>query len=171
MTEYRQEKLADTISEIAALVPQQWAEMAQGFEEFVSDTNWAVYLKAEEMGAGVLFTARDDGRLIGYFGMLVHPHLSMKSEIAATSTPYYVIPCRTRGLILRRLFGMGLAEARLRGATMAAIRTHTWASCAPILEAMKFREIETSYMLKLSPPGVSVSTGDEPCLTSASGKV
>lgn len=149
MIDYREEKLADIRDEIESLVPAQWDEMAQGFEEFVSAPRWDIYLKAEQLGHGFLLTARDSGRLVGYFGMLVHPALSMKDTIAATSTPYWVEPCRFRGLILRRLFEKALAVAAQHGAQVMSVRTHPWASAGPILEAMKFREYETSYMLSL----------------------
>lgn len=149
MIDYREEKLADARPEMEAMVPRQWAEMAQGFDEFVSAPRWDVYLRAEQQGAGFLVTARHEGRLVGYFGMLVHSHLSMADTLAATSTPYWVEPGRYRGLILRRLIETALAVARGRGAKVAAIRTHVWASCGTILESMRFRPVETSYMLNM----------------------
>ncbi len=152
MTDYREEKLADARPEMERMAPLQWAEMAQGFEEFVGAPRWDVYLRAEAVGAAFLVTARQDGRLVGYFGMVVHPHLSMENTLAATSTPYWVEPGRYRGLILRRLIETAMAIARQRTVKVVAIRTHVWASAGPILEAMRFRPVETSYMLSLGEP-------------------
>ncbi len=146
---YQTERLRDTMGEINAMLPDQWAEMAQGFDAFQTDPQWNLYLMAEDKGVGLLMTAREAGALVGYFGVLIHPHLSTKATLAATSTPYYVVKRRDRGLVLRSLIRNTVKLLKARGVQLVAIRTHVWASAAPILESLKFRPIETSYMLEL----------------------
>jgi hypothetical protein len=143
---YAVETLKGTMPELQALAPEQWEEMAEGFDGDVS-INWPVYLAAEEKGAALLLTARDS-ELVGYFGFIVHPHLSA-SALAASSTPYFVRKRRDRGIILLRLIRMGIDLLNKKGVRYISIRTHTWASCAPILEHLHFKPYETSYMLKL----------------------
>ena len=144
---YQTEKLKDILPEINAMVPEQWAEMAEGFEG-LAQPNWPIYLAAEERGMGLLLTARD-AELVGYFGFLIHPHLSAADQLAASSTPYFVKKRRDRGVILRSLIRYSLDILSRRGVRYVSVRTHTWASCAPILERLHFKPYETSYMLKL----------------------
>lgn len=153
MITYAQEKLADCRAEIEALVPQQWAEMAQGFDQFVEKPNWDFYLKLEAKGNALLFTARDAGAIVGWFGVYVYKSTT-SDNLIVQATPYFVVPCRARGLILRRLIKTAIAAVALPGA-MITIKTHPWASAAPILEHLGFRAVETWYM-KAAPPGVSV---------------
>lgn len=152
MITYAQEKLKAVLPEIEAMVPEQWEEMAQGFEGMTYEPNWTLYLAAEERGAGMLLTAREDEVMLGYFGFLVHPHLSSQSQLAATSTPYYVRKMAnggTRGLVLRSLIRESVKKLKVRGVALISIRTHHWASAGTILESLRFKPFETSYMLRL----------------------
>lgn len=153
MIAYAQEKLAACRAEIEALVPQQWAEMAQGFDQFVEKPNWDFYLGLEAKGNALLFTARESGALIGWFGVYVYKSTT-SDNLIVQATPYFVIPHRTRGIILRRLIKTAIAKVAIAGA-MITIKTHPWASAAPILEHLGFRAVETWYM-KAAPPGVTV---------------
>jgi len=149
MLEYAQERLADALDDIKALVPAQSAEMAQGYERFVPEPNWPAYLAVEARGAGLLVTARDEGRLVGYLGFMLHPHASAISTMAASSTPYYVVAGPNRGLVLRRLLCVAKQLLEQRKVSMMTVRTHPWASAAPLLEAMRFRQTDTIWMLEL----------------------
>lgn len=149
---YAEERLRGVLAEIEAMIPEQWEEMAQGFEGMTYQPNWALYLAAEERGVGMLLTAREDEVLLGYFGFLVHPHLSAQAQLAATSTPYYVRKMHnnlTRGLVLRSLIRESVKKLKSRGVSLISIRTHHWASAGKILESLRFKPFETSYMLKL----------------------
>jgi len=148
MIEYKEELLRYCIDEVKALVPQQWAEMAQGMNEIEENTDWDEYLASEGKKEAFLITARREN-LIGYFGMRVKPFASSQKHLAATSLPYFVVKCRDRGLILRRLIRVATETAKARGATMVAIKTHPWASAAPLLERMRFKPLETWYTLKI----------------------
>lgn len=149
MVDYAKEFLKDTIDELKALAPLQWEEMAVGFEDFVADPNWALYMAIETRGNGLLVTAREDGKLIGYFGALIYPHLSDKNVLAASSTPYFVIKRRDRGIVLRHMIQFALKTLSERGVRLVSIRTHVWASCASILEGLDFKPVEMNYYRKL----------------------
>ncbi len=173
MITYQQERLADIQPEIEALVPQQWAEMASaegGFEQFVEKPNWEWYRKFDTAGKGALFTARTrqlPKKVVGYFGAYIYPSTT-SGNLIVQSTPYYVVPSlgpMRRGLVLRALIRHAVAAIAPPG-SMVAIKTHPWASAAPILKHLGFREVETWYMLPVPLAGKetldardSVSTG------------
>lgn len=171
MIVYAQERLVDVKDEVAELGHQQTAEMAVGFEHFVEKPNWDWYLGLEAKGMLILLTAREsacsrkDGpvcglpdehgwsccghasrRLVGYFGAYIYQSTTSQHRMVQ-ATPYYVVPCRFRAIILKRLFQTLLAHPIARGG-LVTIKTHTWASAGSILEHLGFRATETWYMLE-----------------------
>ena len=162
MITYQQERLADIRSQIEAHVSEQWAEMASaegGFDQFVEKPNWDWYLGLEAKGNAVLFTARREGtdrELVGWFGVYVY-RSTTSDNLMVQATPYYVLPSvgpLRRGLILRNLIRYALDKVTglpAVGGAMVTIKTHPWASAAPILEHLGFRAVETWYMLPVPP--------------------
>lgn len=162
MITYQQERLANIRPEIEAHVPEQWAEMAAaegGFDQFVEKPNWDWYLGLEAKGNAVLFTARREGadcELVGWFGVYVY-RSTTSDNLMVQATPYYVLPSvgpLRRGLILRNLIRYALDKVTglpAVGGAMVTIKTHPWASAAPILEHLGFRAVETWYMLPVPP--------------------
>ncbi len=143
---YAQERLADIQSEIEALVPDQWAEMAQGFTTEPEKPQWDFYFALEKQNRTLLLTARENGRLIGYFGVFLY---NVEGQIAVRSAPYYVVPlgAMRRALILRKLVRL-IVEKLAKTGYRVLIKTHPWASIGPILEHEGFRAVETWYMLE-----------------------
>ncbi len=154
MITYQEERPADARHDIEALAFAQWAEMAQGgYEELVENPNYEFYLALAAKGMLILLTARDESRLVGYLAAYVYPSTTSKHETMVQSGPYYVVRevgGIKRGLILRRLFARLVEIARARG-TVVTIKTHPWATAAPLLKHMGFREAETWYTLRLGP--------------------
>src|SRR5262249_51367405 len=148
---YAHEKLAAAIDEIKQTLPAMWAEMAEGFGDAQPEPNWSIYFAAESRGRAFLLTAREDGDLVGYFGMLVYPNLSLQNELAASSPPYYVVPRRARGLILRSLIRHAITLCQRAGVKKATVKTHPWASAEPVLVHLGAREVSKDFMFDLAP--------------------
>jgi hypothetical protein len=147
---YAREPLSSALEEVKATLPAMWAEMAEGFGEEQAEPNWKLYFAAEACNAAFLLTAREDGALVGYFGMLVYANLSLKNELAASSTPYYVVPRRDRGLILRSLIRHAITICQRAGVKKATVKTHPWASAEPVLVHLGAREISKDFMFDLA---------------------
>ncbi len=147
---YQREPLAAAQAEIAETLPAMWAEMAEGFGEERAEPNWNLYATAEARGAAFLLTARENSLLVGYFGMLVYPNLSLKNELAASATPYYVVPRRDRGIILRSLIRHAVAICQRAGVKKATVKTHPWASAEPVLVHLGAREVSKDFMFDLA---------------------
>jgi len=147
---YAREPLASAKAEIDATLPAMWAEMAEGFGDERAEPNWKLYFTAEARNAAFLLTAREDGVLVGYFGMLVYPNLSLKNELAASATPYYVVPRRDRGLILRSLIRHAITICQRAGVRKATVKTHPWASAEPVLLHLGAREVARDFMFDLA---------------------
>lgn len=149
---YAVEKLAAALVDVKATLPAMWAEMAEGFGEEKAEPNWAIYFAAEAKGNAFLVTAREKGLMVGYFGMLIYPNLSLQNELAASSTPYYVVPRRDRGIILRSLIRHARSICERAGVKKMTVKTHPWASAEPILVHLGAREISKDFMFDLAVP-------------------
>lgn len=149
---YQRERVAAARGELEQFKNAQWSEMAQGFGGVEVDIRWESYLAADNAGLAYLLTARDEGRMIGYFGAMIGQMRSAKATKVAASVPYYVEPRPNRGIVLRRLFKTAAVDMKAMGVSLFKITTHPWASAAVLLEAEDFKLIETSYMLKIEGP-------------------
>lgn len=147
---YQIEPLAVVRPEIEAILPAMWAEMAEGFEEERAEPNWEMYLALERKKAAFLLTAREAGVFVGYLGILVYPNSSLRNELSASSTSYYVVKRRDRGVILRGLIRYAADVCRRAGVRKMTVKTHPWASAEPVLVNLAFREIEKIFMLDLT---------------------
>lgn len=146
---YQEETFAACQTEIEALATGQWEEMAKEFEGIPLDPQWDLYRRVENAGSGVLVTAREEGKLVGYVGAAIMQFASSKDVKTANGLPYFVVPCWARGVILRDMMKHLFKVLKARGVRLATLKTHPWASAAPILEHLKMRPIETLYMIDL----------------------
>ena len=92
MIKYSEEKCADVFDEITPLLERHWEEIALNKEKVKLNPDWDLYSKMNEMGLVRTFIARDNGKLIGYFVVTVHPHMHYKDTIYALNDVIYVDP-------------------------------------------------------------------------------
>lgn len=109
------EKLADIWDELIPLARRHWAE-TEGYhrgQEF--NPSLDRYKPYNEAGHYLMFTAREDGRLIGYIG--VYLTRSMHSqELIVTEDTWYVAPEYRKGRNAIHLFRFAENECIRRGA-------------------------------------------------------
>jgi len=68
---YQQEFLSSVYIEIQALIELHWEQIALNKDEIKLNPDWDQYEAAEAQGVLKVFTARDEGVLVGYFVVLV----------------------------------------------------------------------------------------------------
>lgn len=77
MISYARETYDQCVDEVKELLPTHWREMALMQDEIPLDPNWEFYEGAFKLGMATIYTARDDGELIGYVIFFIaprHPH-------------------------------------------------------------------------------------------------
>lgn len=90
---YRVEKWADYAKDAEALWPLHYAELALDQDRIKLDVDWARYEEADRKGQGLIITARDEGSLIGYFIVMLLPHMHYKSAgTMGYPDVYFVLP-------------------------------------------------------------------------------
>lgn len=88
---YAREALADVRAEIAPLLEAHWREIAH-YQDILLDPDWEFYAAIEELGRLRIFTARDDGRLVGYGVFFVSPNRHYRASIQAAQDILFVHP-------------------------------------------------------------------------------
>ena len=87
---YRQEFLDDVRGEVEALIQDHYDEVYPVRDVFDWDMDWDSYEKLEEHGLLRIFTARDDGKLVGYIWILITPNLHSKGSVLACDDGLFV---------------------------------------------------------------------------------
>lgn len=96
---FQEEKLKDIIEEIKPLLDKHWDEVALNKELRPLDIDYDTYFILNDVGLSRIFTARDEGKLVGYFWFVVAPNLHFKTWKVAQVDWYFVDPeCRGTGL-------------------------------------------------------------------------
>lgn len=88
---FQHEKWHDCVAEMRPLWPEHWAELALNRDAVELACDEAKYEYGEANGNLHIVTARDDGRLVGYYyGMLLH-HLHYKNAGLMCYTDVYFL--------------------------------------------------------------------------------
>lgn len=86
---YAKESAIDAILEIEPLARDHYNEIAVHMGE-PYDPDWNAYRLMEQAGYLRVYTARDDGRLVGYAVFFLRPHQHSKASMQAFSDLLYI---------------------------------------------------------------------------------
>jgi GNAT superfamily N-acetyltransferase len=144
---YGLERIEDVLEEIRPLLATHWEEIAH-YRDLPLDPDWDKYRATEERGALRIFTARIEGRMVGYLIYIVTPGLHYRSTLQATQDIYFVVP-EHRGGLGRRL--LRFADACLKEEGVQVIYQHVKAAhnFGPMLERQGYVLIDLIYGKRL----------------------
>lgn len=74
-----------------------WKEIAQSKNAIKLEPDTDKYKQLEKAGVLEVFTARDNGKLVGYGVFITHQHLHYKSSKSADSDLLYLLPSHRNG--------------------------------------------------------------------------
>lgn len=137
---------------LAELYPHfldHWRELGRyPFPDIEPGFNESLYIALEAAGGLRVFTARDNGALVGYavFFLQLHPHHT--SALYAMEDMLYVLPARRgfTGARLIRFVERELAADGVQVITQAVPVTNDWSK---LLERMGYTPIEQIYAKRL----------------------
>jgi GNAT superfamily N-acetyltransferase len=99
MINYQEEYLSDIRDEVLPLIEEHYSAVYHFAEEVPLDIDWSVYFKLEDAGMLNVVTARDEGKLIGYYISFIAPNLHSMQSTRATNDAVYLDPAyRKTGL-------------------------------------------------------------------------
>jgi GNAT superfamily N-acetyltransferase len=110
------------LDEAAEMICDHWDE-GEPFNHILNlNPNHDMWRLAEKMGRLHILTARDAGKLIGYFRLVLAPHTQDVTKIMAWDNVFYVLPEYRRYGIGPMMMKEGLRKAVELGASIAFFR-------------------------------------------------
>lgn len=147
--EFKQEFLAAVYDEIQELLRLHWEEIALNKDIIKLNPDWEQYEEAEKAGALRGFTAREDGKLVGYFVVLVNRSLHYKDHLFANNDIIFLHPEHRKGLAGVKLIKFAVDCLRADGVSMLFINTKVHRPFGPVLERLGFNHIENVFSKRL----------------------
>jgi GNAT superfamily N-acetyltransferase len=106
--------------------------------------DWQQYRMLEQAGVLMIVTARDQGMLIGFFAMVIHPNINCRDQVVAFGNTLYLHPAY-RGTIGIRLIKLAEQEAQARGAQCFMIASQAAKPINALLERRGYKATETIF--------------------------
>ena len=141
MTHYTQEFLCMCQHEVEPLAQLEWLESGHPTEEL--DIDWDTYNTLEEQGLLKFFTAREEGKLVGYAVVLSFSPLTMRGRRYSIVDAIYVDKSY-RG-IGKKLFGFVESCLKEDGVERLIASSSSINPIGSFLSRMNYVETETKY--------------------------
>jgi GNAT superfamily N-acetyltransferase len=142
---YRQEFLIQVENDIRPLLEEHWEEIALNKDKIKLNPDWDAYHSLEEANALKIFTAREEGRLVGYFVVIVRPHLHYKDHLFATNDVIYLHPSHRKGRTGIKLVQFAEKCLREDGVSVLIINTKIHRPFDLLMRFLKFNFVERVY--------------------------
>lgn len=98
MIEFMKETLFDVIHEVDDMLRGHFEEVATSKDRIKLAPMWEEYAMLEKMGRFAVFTARDNGKLVGYGGFFINKHLHHGAAVFAVNDVLYLKPGARKGM-------------------------------------------------------------------------
>lgn len=142
---YQQDSVVNFIGEAKALLELHWQEIAVNKDYIKLNPDWDTYLSLEEIGMLKLFTARDDGKLIGYFAVICRNHLHYKDHLFAVNDVIYLHQDYRKGLIGARLIKFAEKCLKDDGVSVLVVNTKRHKPFDSLLSWLGYKHVENVY--------------------------
>jgi len=114
---FQKELLADVVAEVQPLLEQHYQELCLHKDKIRLNPRWDQYAALELMGAFMVLTARDDGKLAGYAAFFLNTNMHYADLSMAVNDVLFLAPeYRNRPRVGMRLIEYSEREARAAGA-------------------------------------------------------
>lgn len=148
MTEIQEELFSDIMTELPELFLQHWIEVGSDREKVPLSPDWNRYLNMQKTGMLHIVTARDGGKLIGYYFGLAYPHLHYSTSLMGFCDGVFIIP-EKRGILGVRIVKAGQEMFAALGVKRVYVNTSNNKALEAILESLGYSSCDQVYSLTL----------------------
>ena len=146
MVSYFQEPFDDVISDIEPLLQRHWEEIALNKDVVSFVPDYDQYKRLEDRGVLRIFTARNDGALVGYAIYFVSPNAHYSKDLWGVSDIIWVAPEHRHSLVGHFLLRFVEEQLTLEGVSVMSTMTKIGhPALAVLLEKLDHRPVETIY--------------------------
>ena len=142
------ESLSTCWNEVMALGLQHWSE-TENFrrgEDFCP--SYDRYIQCEQIGFFAMFTARSEGRLVGYAGMYVTQSMHSQATIAVEDT-WFLLPDYRKGRNAIRFVKFVESELEARGVTAIMMSAKIANGAGRILVYLDYKPVSVQHFKTL----------------------
>lgn len=142
MVSIQQELLYEIIQEVDDLLNLHYEELTMNKDKVKLKPIWPTYAALEAADAFVVFTAREEGKLIGYSAFFVNRHLHYEDLVLAANDVLFLHPDHRLGMTGIRLIKFSEKQLSARGAHKITWHAKHNTSLIPILTRLGYRNEE-----------------------------
>lgn len=143
------ENLANVKRDIEPLIKQHYDEIALNKDVIKLNPDWEGYARLDRVNALRVYTARKDGKLMGYFVVIVSKSLHYRDHLFASNDLIFLAKSARRGLTGIKLIKFAIESLESEGISKLHVNTKAHQPFDAILERLGFEEIERVYSLML----------------------
>lgn len=142
MITFQQELLCEVVQEVQPLLDLHYRELCLHRDVIELDPQWREYAILEQMGRFVVFTARDDGRLIGYNAFFLNKHMHYGGFTVAQNDVLFLHPEQRRGTTALKFLDDTEARCKALGAQKITYHIKLALDWRPILHRRGYADEE-----------------------------
>ena len=142
---YQQEFLATVENDIRPLLERHYKDIAVNQDKIKLNPDWEAYHSLEQDGMLKIFTAREQGELVGYFVVIVHRNLHYKDHLFASNDVIFLHPDHRKGRTGIKLIQFSEKCLREDGVSVLAINTKVHKPFDKLMQFLGFSLVERIY--------------------------
>lgn len=142
----------DFIMEAWPLIRAHWNEVGTHRNVLKLDPDHERYRKLEDAGILHILIARVDGKLAGYFFMLVTPHPRDRKATVGSDDIMYAVPAFRRHLIGPKMLGAVVDKMHELGVNVVMLREKAYRHGGGYLQRYGLKPVETVYSMVIREP-------------------
>lgn len=143
--EFKLESYTNVKKEIQPLIEEHYKAIALHQDVIKLNPDWKQYGKLDSIGALRVYTARSEGKLVGYFVVVISKSMHYQDHLFATNDVIYLAPSHRKGTAGIRLIKFAEEQVKAEGITLLVINTKAHAPFDAILERNGFELTERVY--------------------------
>jgi len=145
MITYQEEELKDCVEEMKPLVKRHWEEISLYKDKIKLNPDYDKYLLLASLDMLHVFTARDNGDLIGYFVSFIQPHIHYKDNMFAVNDALFIAPEHRKGSLGYKLFKNAEIALKEMGIHVMLIHSKVHQDFKPLMDKLGFDRVEHTY--------------------------
>jgi L-amino acid N-acyltransferase YncA len=142
---YQVERWSQCCAELLSIVYEHWKEIALDQERIPLDPDSNYYKTLDEQGVLHIVTARDEGKLVGYYVSLVRTHPHYQGTLFGLVDLYFILPeyrLAHTGLELFKAMEQSLKE---RGVKSLISTTKAHYNLTPLFKRLDWEPVGTLF--------------------------
>lgn len=148
MTTYQEENIKDLWPEIMPLLEEHFWEISAN-HDIPLNPNKEVYNQMQDVGAFKVYTARDDGELVGYAAYFVAPNMHYMDSFQANQDVLFLKSDRRKGMTGIRLIKFADKKLAEYGCQMVYHHVKIKHNFGRVLEWLGYNKVEEIHSKRL----------------------